>query len=236
MSDTPPPAAEFNIYCDESRHTSDPSDRFAVIGALCCPRDKKRELVHEIHRLRALHNTQGEMGWSRLSPNRLDFYLAVQRLFLDRPEFCFRCILIDRTTLDHDKFNNGDAEIGFYKLYYQLLMRWLDPGDSYRIFLDWQQNSDRGRFITLRDILMRKLSGVAKIECLEPVESHTQPLVQLTDLLIGAVGYQWNGRQGSEAKLKFCESLAHGLGKKSLNFATGPTEAKFNVFQWIGRQ
>jgi hypothetical protein len=225
---------EFNIYCDESRHTSDPADRYAVIGAVCCPRELKRELVLAIHNLKATHHAQGEMGWSRVSPNKLDYYLAVQKLFLDRKELSFRCILVDRHTLDHAKFSHGDAELGFYKLYYQLLVHWLDPDDAYYLYLDWQQNSDKSRFATLREVLVRKLQGRARIVCLEPVESHTQPLTQLADLLIGAVGYQWNDRNASPAKLKFCQQLAEGLGQDSLKFYTGPGEPKFNIFKWIG--
>ncbi len=227
---------DFNIYCDESRHTSDPRDRYAVIGAICCKRGMKRELVSAIHHLKAKHNAQGEIGWSRVSPNKLSFYLALQQFFIDEPELTFRCIVVDRTALDHERFNQGDVELGFYKLYYQLLVHWLDPGDSYHIYLDWQQNSDRSRFATLQEMLVRKLKGRARIDCLEPVDSRTQPLVQMTDLLIGAVGYQWNDRQGSTAKLAFCNALASGLGKTTLKFATGPQEQKFNVFQWIGRQ
>ncbi|WP_035383946.1 DUF3800 domain-containing protein [Ferriphaselus sp. R-1] len=224
----------FNVYCDESRHTSDPSDRFAVIGAICCPREKKHELVRAIHELKARYRAQGEIGWSRVSPNKLDFYLAIQKLFLEAPELSFRCILVDRTTLDHEKFSNGDAELGFYKLYYQLLVHWLEPGETYFLYLDWQRNSDKGRFATLREVLARKLRGRARIECLEPVESHTQPLGQLADLLIGAVGYQWNDRNASKAKLVFCEQLAQGLGQQSLKFYTGPAEPKFNIFKWVG--
>ncbi|MDO8292619.1 MAG: DUF3800 domain-containing protein [Gallionella sp.] len=225
---------EFNIYCDESRHTSDPADRYAVIGAICCPREHKRELVHSIHNLKALHHAQGEMGWSRVSPNKLEFYLAVQKLFLDNKELSFRCILVDRSVLNHEKYSNGDAELGFYKLYYQLLVHWLDPGDAYFLYLDWQQNSEKSRFAELREVLVRKLQGRARISCLEPVESHTQPLTQLADLLIGAVGYQWNDRNASPAKLKFCQQLAEGLGKTSLKYFTGPTEPKFNIFKWVG--
>lgn len=229
------PQAEFNLYCDESRHTSDPTDRYAVIGAVCCPKSSKRELVHAIHHLKARYDAQGEIGWSRVSPNKLDFYLALQKLFVERKDLSFRCILVDRTALDHERFNHGDAELGFYKLYYQLLVHWLDPGDVYSIYLDWQQNSERNRFATLREMLVRKLQGRARIACLEPVDSLQQPLTQLTDLLIGAVGYQWNNRQGSASKLAFCDALAAGLGKTNLRFSTPRGEPKFNVFQWVGR-
>jgi len=228
------PAREFNIYCDESRHTSDPSDRYAVIGAVRCPREKKREIVHEIHKLRAKFHAQGEMGWSKVSPNKLDFYIAVQQLFLSRDDLSFRCILVDRHALDHHKYNNGDAELGFYKLYYQLLVHWLNPNEAYYLYLDGQQNCDKERFATLRTVLVRKLQGRARIDCLEPVESHIQPLTQLADLLIGAVGYQWNDRNTSQAKLEFCRTLANGLGEENLKISTGPAEPKFNIFKWVG--
>lgn len=225
----------FNVYCDESRHTSDKADRYAVIGALCCPREKKRQIIHDIHLLKKQYATQGEFGWSKVSPNKLAFYLALIDYFLNSQDLTFRCIVIDRTTLDHDRFNEGDKELGFYKLYYQLLVHWLEPQEAYYLYLDWQQNSDRSCFANLREMLKRKLSGRARIECLEPVDSQEQPLTQLVDLLIGAVGYQWNKRETSEAKLQFCHQLAESLGKANLRFSTPKAEQKFNIFQWIGR-
>ena len=102
---------DFNIYCDESRHTSDPSQQFMVIGGVRCPRDRKHDLVGQIHRLQARHNAHGELGWKRVSPNKAAFYDELLALFANTPDLSFRCIVVDRNKLDYDKFNDGDAEL-----------------------------------------------------------------------------------------------------------------------------
>jgi len=118
---------DFNIYCDESRHTSNEDDSFMVIGALACPREQKHTLTQRINLLRKEHNTWREFGWKTLSPNRHDFYWSLMELFRNSPDLAFRCLVVDRNTLDHEQFNQGDDELGFYKLYYQMLVHWLNP-------------------------------------------------------------------------------------------------------------
>ena len=228
----------FNIYCDESRHTSDTNDRYAVIGALQCPREEKQALVHRIHNLQARYNAHGELGWKRLSPNRAELYDALLDLFLDTPSLNFRCIVVDRQNLDHERYNEGSPELGFYKLYYQMLVHWLQPGHAYRLYLDWQQNAASSRFKDLKSILTHKLSGRAHVLSLEPVWSDNQPIVQLADLLIGAVGYAWNERdkapRASKAKIAFLRRLEAGLKRPSLVSGTPKGEKKFNIFDWQG--
>lgn len=224
-----------NIYCDESRHTSDPADAYFVIGGIACPRDQKREIVHKIHLLKRKHNTQGEFGWKRLSPNRRDFYFAVLDMFIQEPGLSFRCIVVNRNDLDHDRYNEGDPELGFYKFYYQMLAHWLKPACSYYIYLGWQQNKGQHRFFTLRDILRRKLSGRAKISCLEPVGSKHIPLIEMADLIIGAVGYEMNDRSGSRIKVEFCEKLKQSLSIDSLKSSTYSIKDKFDIFHFTGR-
>ncbi|MFT5654397.1 MAG: hypothetical protein ACI9XU_000111 [Arenicella sp.] len=230
---------EYNLYCDESRHTSDASQRYAVIGALQCPRSEKRSLVSSIHHLKAKYNAQGEFGWKRLSPNKAEFYQELLTLFISSDALNFRCIVVDRSSLNHDEFNEGDSELGFYKLYYQMLVHWLKPGSSYFIYLDWQQNSCTDRFSSLRQVLINKLIGRANIEALEPVESDTQPLVQLADLLIGAVGYHCNAldklETASATKINFCRVLSESLERSDLTSPTYKSESKFNIFHWQGR-
>jgi len=228
---------QINIYCDESRHTSDPFDTFTVIGAIACPRDQKREVVRRIHCLKAKHKAHGEFGWKRLSPNRRDFYWDLLELF-KTSELTFRCLTVDRSLLDHDTFNGGDSELGFYKMYYQMLVHWMKPGCHYHMYLDWQQNKNQSRFSDLHDNLSRKLSGRAKVECLEPVSSHNQPLIELTDLLIGAVGYYWNNRHlvdgASKIKTEFCQVLAQSVQLHDLRANTYASKDKFSLFNFTG--
>lgn len=225
----------FNVYCDESRHTSDPQDSYMVLGAITCPRDSKRNIVHHIHRLKRQFAAQGEFGWKRVSPNRQEFYLSLIDFFQREENLSFRCLIADRQKLDHNTYSGGDKELGFYKLYYQLLVHWLKPGCSYHVYLDWHQNRDQHRFSDLCHILAKKLSGRARIECLEPVTSRHHPLIELTDLFIGAVGYAWNDRNTSQIKLRFCQHLAKSIGFSTLKTSTGPENKKFNIFNFQGR-
>ena len=225
---------DFNIYCDESRHTSDPTQQFMVIGGVRCPRDRKHDLVGQIHRLQARHNAHGELGWKRVSPNKAAFYEELLALFANTPDLSFRCIVADRNKLDHDKFNDGDAELGFYKLYYQMLVHWLEKGQSYHIYLDWQQNQAQHRFHDLATVLTTKLRNHAAIECLEPVTSSNLPLLGLADVLIGAVGYAWNGLGSSGAKLRVVDLLAESAGLSTLARGTPRAAQKVNIFCFDG--
>jgi len=227
---------DLNIYCDESRHTSDPSQPYLVIGAIECPRNEKREIVHSIHKFKALYSTQGEYGWKRISPNRQQFYWSILDLFASTPSLRFRCLVTNRQELDHDRFNDGDEELGFYKLYYQMLVHWLKPGNRYYIYLDWQQNKSQHRFSDLKVILQRRLSGRANIACLEPEASSNSPLIEMCDLLIGAVGYSWNGLRNSDIKRQFCLDLASRVGVNTLAASTSLHASKFNIFRFQGRR
>lgn len=224
----------FNIYCDESRHTSDPTQQFMVIGGVRCPRDHKHDLVGQIHRMQARHNAHGEPGWKRVSPNKAEFYEELMALFANTPDLSFRCIVANRNELDHDRFNGGDAELGFYKLYYQMLVHWLEKGQTYYIYLDWQQNQAQHRFHDLAKILTNKLRDHAGIACLEPVTSSNLPLVGLADVLIGAVGYAWNGLGASGAKLRVVDLLAESAGLDTLARGTPRTSQKVNIFCFDG--
>ena len=91
-----------------------------------------------------------------------------------------------------------DDEGGFYIVYNQLLCHWFSQGYSYHVFFDRKKNSNRRRVDELRHKTMRYTTLECAIACMEEVESDECVLVQLADLLIGCVGYKWNGRDDKD--------------------------------------
>ena len=52
--------------------------------------------------------------------------------------------------------NAGDPELGFTSCIISLV-HWLEPGNTYSIYLDWQQNQEQHRFRDLHAVLTNKL-------------------------------------------------------------------------------
>ena len=71
-------------------------------------------------------------------------------------------------------------------MYYQLLFHTLDPVWHYNIYLDIKDNLSSYRTEKLKDILNVRMEIIEKIQ---HVRSHELDLLQLCDLLIGAIAY-----------------------------------------------
>ena len=115
-----------------------------------------------------------------------------------------------------------------------MLLHWLEKRQSHHIYLDWQQNRAQHRFHDLAAVLTAKLRNHAAIECLEPVTSSNLPLLGLADVLIGAVGYAWNGLGSSGAKLRVVDLLAESAGLGTLAKGTPRAAQKVNIFCFDG--
>ncbi|MBN2427891.1 MAG: DUF3800 domain-containing protein [Deltaproteobacteria bacterium] len=223
----------FEVYCDEAHpdvFTSKKSPvQFLMIGSLWLPTDLRNEIKQNIHELRQQHQAWGEIKWSKVSPNRQKFYLALIDLFFDYAnDLRFRCIAVDRRQVDL-KFHDNDGELGFYKFYYQLLHHWILDSNEYNIFCDIKSNRDPSRLPVLQRCLARaNLSS--QITNIQSLPSREVVLIQLCDLLLGAASSRINETlNDGTAKAALVRHLEKGLGRRLS--PTPKAEEKYNIFR-----
>ncbi len=219
----------YNVYCDESR--VDSPSRYMLIGGIMCPKREKDWIVGHIRRLRAKHSVYGEFGWKTVCPSKFDFFKELIEYFFAENSLCFRCVILEKETTS---FPSADER--FQKTYYQVFNNWLDRRCEYCIFID-HRIDDKTRVPTLRRCLINTKMFGTSVKFVEEVESDENDLIQLADLIIGAIGYQWNEldtvKNASKAKISLCTLIAECLSTDTLSkFTTGPSEDKFNIFHF----
>jgi len=225
---------DFEIYCDESHQEyfktrQGDGPHYVLIGGLWIEASKRDNYKTRIKSLRKQFDVQGEFKWHRVSPSRIEFYRALVQLFFEE-EMRFRCIVLPADQLDAVKFHKSDNELMFYKFYYQLLHHWIYDFNRYRIFLDLKTNRVDDRLRVLEQVLQNS-NLTSEIISVQALPSHELDLLQLTDVLLGAVGYKFHLCTSSQSKLAIIEEIEGYLP----NHVIQPTrrgESKFNIFQF----
>lgn len=225
----------FEIYCDESQQdlftgkVNQRQDRRIVLGGLWIKADLRTRLKDEIKKLRTKHDLLGEFKWIRVSPSRQDFYSDLVDLFFSTESARFRALVLPADQLDAVQFHGGDAELMFYKFYYQLLHHWILDSNTYRVFVDTKTNRVGGRLKRLHEVLT-SANWLSIIEQVQALPSKKVDLLQLADVLIGAVSYRLHERQSSAAKIAVVERVERHIGHRISCTSYG--EKKLNVFCW----
>lgn len=170
----------------------------------------------------------GEIKWSKVSPNRKDFYVELIYSSATATTFVFAALPLTAPNAQ-PALHDNDGELGFYKFYYQLLHHWVLDFNAYRVFCDIKSNRDPKRLPVLTRCLSRA-NLTSNIDSIQSLPSHQVVLIQLCDLLLGAASSRINGtlRDGT-AKSAVVARLESALGC-SLP-PTHKREEKFNIFQ-----
>lgn len=222
---------KFEIYCDESgleALTRKEAHLFSAIGGIWMPADFRQDFKDSVNRIKSKHHVKGELKWNKVSPAYLDLYEEIVNYFFLTKELRFRVVLVESEIVDHYTFNETDAELGFYKFYYQLLHHWILDFNDYDIFLDQKVNRDKGRLIELKKVL-NNANLTSSVNIVQALPSDQSVGIQLADLLTGIVAGKFNKEIKSGAKKTLIKLVEERIGS-----AISPTrkwEEKFNVFR-----
>lgn len=234
-----PVSIDWNIYCDESCHLELDGHSHMVLGAIMCPKSRAKETAERIAQIKEKHgvNRRLELKWTKVSDARLPLYTDIVDYFFDDDDLNFRAIVIEKAQLDH-KAHDQTHETFYYKMYFRLLERMLEPRDSFYIYLDIKDTRSASKTRKLGEILANGSLDFHRhiVRNIQNVRSEEIQQIQLADLLIGAVGYANRSTLPtirSRAKTKLVDLVRHRSGY-GLRRTTLLRERKLNLLIWKG--
>jgi hypothetical protein len=109
----------------------------------------------------------------------------------------------------------------------------IHPKEVYNIYLDIKDTNGFEKVEKLHDVICSARYDFSKsvVRKIQEVRSDEVSILQITDLLIGALSYKYRDLNTNAAKLDLIELIqrrsGYGLKKNTL-----PSESKFNLFIW----
>lgn len=220
----------YEVYCDESCWEAlfnKSSHKYTVIGGIWIRAEFRDEIKSFIKALKSKYGLHGELKWNRVCPSSIELYKELIDFFFDNGNVRFRAICIKTEDVNNDRFNEGNGELGFYKFYFQLLNNWVSGDHTYAIFIDHKVNGYQHRVHDLKRIL--GYTSVASISQVQALPSEESLLIQMADVLIGAVAAAFNNATvKSESKQTIIAQIKDRIGHDIK--ATSSSEDKFNIF------
>jgi hypothetical protein len=239
------------VFCDETCN----SERYFAIGAtLFAANDPKSSdeviasLEAQLVKIKQDHGLTGRIKWAKVPTKRgkkLDGYKALLRFFLTDQHLYFKAMLVDTSVnpLGNRRLWQGNPLTGYLKFYCVFLADGVMqrfPNYFYRITMDtytFPPGTD-SKFLehTVEGRYVRKVKPEAALSHCElttcPEES--SQLLQLTDLLLGAVGFAWNGGKSrtsrrAATRQELVQFLEEEL-KLDLSHCTTWSKLKFNIW------
>lgn len=232
----------YNIYCDESCHLEHDNSDIMVIGGIKCQKSLSFSFNKKIRSIKLKHglDKKYEVKWTKISENKLPFYKDLVDFFCEN-SINFRCVVIkNKHNLRNQEFNQTYNE-WYYKMFYLLLSKMLEPLNEFNIYLDIKDTIGGNKAKKLKTILgncLYDFSGDC-LKKLQLIKSHESELLQVCDLLIGAVCffnrfYKDDFCNRSNAKIELCNYIIEKTGRP-LTSTTPINDEKFNILIWRPR-
>ena len=205
-------------------------------------------MVPDIHnaitKFRNDHNMHNELKWTKITDQKEEQYRALVDYFFamnNQNLLQFHCIAFDNHAADHKAYNESDADKALSKLYYQLMVhrfgRNCGPDGDLCVAVDRRNSST-----SLEDLRRMANAAIARdcgvqgspIKQVLPLDSKQDDLLQLNDVILGAVCAARNGRhllnQGRQSKRNIAEAVLKKSGLVSFEKDSPRNVHRFTVW------
>jgi hypothetical protein len=231
---------KYHIYCDESSQTK---HRFLVIGATICKASVAPRIAATIEHIIKPHGGTSELKWEKVKRRNLPMYKAVADGFGQMVTGSFLhyyALVVDTTKVDHKKYNEGDAELGFSKFLFTLLFKFARvyrPEYRFHVFLDertTKHTPDLLRTILNARARRQQIRDFDPYRTVEFAKSENSRIIQLTDLVTGAIASATNMHHlaptASKHKTEMMHYMVKCCGVRSLAIPTPVPGKGFDIW------
>lgn len=226
----------YNIYCDESCHLENDKQSKMFLSAIRCLKSERKEIYNNIRHIKEKHGVHPntEVKWTKVSRSKINLYKELISYFFENENISFRSVIIDKTELKTDKYNDSYDDF-YYKVYFQLLTRIIVANNKNYIYLDKKDTKSASKVRKLHEILSNDFYdfNMMHIKNVQNINSKESELLQIADVMMGAISYINRGLDKKENSSKTKKELANFLVSKSgysLKKTTLLSEQKFNLF------
>lgn len=233
MTETSPKLA---FFCDEAGKDT---DRFLAVGGVIVTHSDVSAIRAEFLRRKAGLNLTKEAKWHSTKKSSLERHRQlIEWAFslIAKRELQFHCILVDFQRFNHNLRDDGGKAESMKRMYYQLILHRLlkKHGKSY----DCYALIDKCNELEGLQKLKQGLNSASKaygcdnaLKIIEFRDSASEPLLQINDLILGAICAHKNRRFEEEGAGQYKANLAgYVLGKSGLVHFDGNTPASVTDF------
>jgi len=228
---------------------------YVVYGALITSAQKVGQFAEQMVEWRRENRMDHELKWERAS-GKLAEYKRFVDLFFDGNlvrkgrRMTFSAVVFDTqeiTRIERSKPRREAPEVGFYKRYYHFLLNEFGKrarDETHRLYVFMDEGSTRYGMPEFRKVLddgiVNKYSlNLRKVvRCVQPQKSHHSDLLQMADVLMGAVGWQFNRLgerpEANPAKSALAAYVAERAGLKTLGQRARGWQ--FTIWVWRSTQ
>lgn len=198
MSDELPQMA---LFCDEAGKEP---DRYLAVGGLVVTGEDVRMIRAEFARRASDLGVTKEAKWNNTRKSTLDKHLSLAHWafqLITAGQLRFHCLLVPSQRFNHDLRSDGGKSESLKRMYYQVILHRLGKrhGKTHRLYVYPDKANELRGLEAMKsglnsDLTKKYACPVDAVKAIDFRESHKEPLLQLNDLLLGAVCYQKNRR------------------------------------------
>jgi hypothetical protein len=233
-----------HVYCDESQTSG---VRYTVYGGIVIPAKSVVPFEEAVQEWRRKNHYSHEIKWKKCGAE--SYYkkhvALVDFVFehIERSHIDFKAVVFDSKDRQYTGYRL-DKEKGFYTLYYHFLRKKFVPygaTDDHALYVYLDRRSTKYKLGTLYNVLnsyVKRDKGLKGniVKIVHPLDSKKSNLIQLADLLMGAIGFQCNDLDkvpgAAQPKVKLAKYIATKAGVTSLAEQTSPYRSDFNIWRF----